>query len=320
MNNKTVVACGIGIVILIFSYVIYINIFNKNLNHESDIDGKDITKEEYIYKEELLKLGYKIDEITKIETKLSNINVKNYLLNKKYDGITKYLDCSLFNIVNLERYIAFERKNKELSIDKIITYVEANLDQEFYTNINIIQNPNETTTLINKYNKLADDYVITDLVNLEKEYSTNKLAIKQIAALPLMTMIDDAKKEGINLNVISAYRTNERQKELYNSSVKKNGKKHALLYSAKPGHSEHQLGLAVDLNTTQEKFKNTKEYAWLKENAHKYGFIERYPKGKEDITGFNYEPWHYRYLGVDIATKIYNENITFEEYIVKYSK
>ena len=95
MNNKTVVACGIGIVILIFSYVIYINIFNKNLNHESDIDGKDITKEEYIYKEELLKLGYKIDEITKIETKLSNINVKNYLLNKKYDGITIKPNISL---------------------------------------------------------------------------------------------------------------------------------------------------------------------------------------------------------------------------------
>ena len=110
----------------------------------------------------------------------------------------------------------------------------------------------------------------------------------------------------------------KQQNYLFNNSVKKNGIDHALVYSAKKGHSEHQLGLAVDLNTTQNSFEKTKQYKWLKQNSYKYGFIERYPKGKEFITGYAFEPWHYRYLGVDIATKIFEENITYEEYLVKY--
>ena len=135
-----------------------------------------------------------------------------------------------------------------------------------------------------------------------------------------MKMIDAAREDGINLLVISGYRTESTQSGLYNNSVKKNGVEHALLYSAKPGYSEHQLGLAVDLNETEERFDQTKEYKWLKTNSYKYGVIERYPKGKEFITGYGYEPWHYRYLGVDLATKVFTENVTYEEYLVKHSK
>ena len=105
---------------------------------------------------------------------------------------------------------------------------------------------------------------------------------------------------------------------LFNNSNEKNGLEHALLYSAKKGHSEHQTGYAADLNSVDESFKDTNEYKWLNQNAFKYGFIERYKKDKEFITGYGYEPWHYRYVGIDIATKIYTENITFEEYCVKY--
>jgi D-alanyl-D-alanine carboxypeptidase len=131
-------------------------------------------------------------------------------------------------------------------------------------------------------------------------------------------MINDAKKEKLNLYVISSFRSYKTQKYLFDKSKKKNGLNYALIYSAKPGHSEHELGLAIDLNTTQEKFKKTKEYAWLKDNSYKYGFVLRYPENKTFITGYGYEPWHYRYLGIDIATKMYEENITYEEYIVKY--
>ena len=90
------------------------------------------------------------------------------------------------------------------------------------------------------------------------------------------------------------------------------------MYSARPGHSEHQLGYAVDINTVQEKFKNTKEYAFLKDNAYKYGFIERYKEGKEFITGYGYEPWHYRYVGIDAAKIIYENDLTLEEYLLLY--
>ena len=133
-------------------------------------------------------------------------------------------------------------------------------------------------------------------------------------------MIKDAKKDGAKLSVLSSFRTWNTQTTLFKNNKKKNGEAHALMYSAKPGHSEHQLGLAIDFNKASMKFEGTKECEWLKQNAYKYGFIMRYPKGKEYITGFAYEPWHYRYLGVEIATKVYEENITYEEYLVKYKK
>ena len=93
---------------------------------------------------------------------------------------------------------------------------------------------------------------------------------------------------------------------------------YALTCSAKPGHSEHQTGLAVDVegeNKDYDNFEDTKEFIWMKNNAHRFGFILRYPKGKEHITGFKYEPWHYRYVGIETATKIFKQNITLEEYL-----
>jgi len=102
--------------------------------------------------------------------------------------------------------------------------------------------------------------------------------------------------------------------------LKKKGQEYADLASARPGHSEHQTGLAIDImgsNEDYNKFEESVEFEWMKNNAHLYGFILRYPKGKENITGFKYEPWHYRYIGKKVATIIYNENITLEEYLKK---
>ena len=207
-----------------------------------------------------------------------------------------------------------------MSYDKVILNVNMNLDYEFYTNINTLHDYLDITTLVNKYNKLPDNYEIDDLVTLDKEYSSRGEKIREIAYKNLKVMFDKAREDGINLNVISGYRTSEKQNTLFNNSVKKNGIEHALMYSAKMGHSEHQLGLAIDINTTQESFKNTNEYKWLKNNSYKYGFIERYKENKENITGFAYEPWHYRYIGIDNATKVFTENITYEEYVIKFLK
>ena len=135
-------------------------------------------------------------------------------------------------------------------------------------------------------------------------------------------MFDDAKKEGLTLYVNSAYRSYNSQKEVYQEYVVSHGKD-ASKYAAMPGYSEHQTGLALDIfkpGTTTKTFENTKEAAWLAKNAHKYGFILRYPKGKENITGYAYESWHYRYVGIDIAKKIFEENITFEEYDAFYNQ
>ena len=163
-----------------------------------------------------------------------------------------------------------------------------------------------------------DNKAISNLVKLDKKYSKRGLSLKKEAADAVMKLMDAATKENLKLDIISAYRTHDYQNTLFTNSTKKNGINYALKYSAKKYHSEHELGLAVDFNTTQEKFKKTKEYAWLKDNAYKYGFIERYKKGKEYITGYGYEPWHYRYVGTTAALKIYIEDITLEEYKIKY--
>ena len=130
-------------------------------------------------------------------------------------------------------------------------------------------------------------------------------------------MKDAAKNANINLNIRSGFRSYNTQVSLYNNYVKRDGKTAADTYSARAGHSEHQTGLAADINSLEQSFINTKEGKWLNENCYKYGFIIRYPKGKEDITGYIYEPWHIRYVGTDIASKLYNNGnwITLEEYL-----
>lgn len=129
-------------------------------------------------------------------------------------------------------------------------------------------------------------------------------------------MKNAASKEGITLTIISGYRSYQRQNELYHNYVSKDGKQAADTYSARPGHSEHQTGLAFDLNSLNTSFARTKEGKWLTANAAQYGFILRYPEGKTNETGYIYEPWHFRYVGVELAAKLYNQGdwITLEDY------
>lgn len=121
-------------------------------------------------------------------------------------------------------------------------------------------------------------------------------------------------EQNLKMWVCSGFRSYTVQKSLYNSYVRRDGAKAADRYSARPGYSEHQTGLAFDINYADYRFKNTAEAKWLAANAYKYGFILRYPEGKESITGYMYEPWHYRYVGVESAKKIFDSGLTLEEY------
>lgn len=125
-----------------------------------------------------------------------------------------------------------------------------------------------------------------------------------------------AKEDGVDIRVISGFRSYSYQKALYDGYVKSYGKASTDTFSARPGNSEHQTGLAADINTIDDNFGNTKAGKWLSENASKYGFILRYPKGKQNITGYKYEPWHFRYIG-ERAQELYKDGvwITLEEYL-----
>ena len=312
------------ILVIVSGFILYCSyICVKNINtigSESEVKGKEMSSDEYIYKEDLLHLGYNLNDIEIIQNKISNIDVKEYFLKEKYNNVSSYINALNFIPKNISRYVDYYNKNQNMTYDNIILNVNMNLDYDFYSNVNTLHNYLDVTTLVNKYNKLPDNYEIDDLVTLDNEYSKKGEKVREVIYNDLKKMFDEAKKDNINLNVISGFRTNEKQDTLFNNSIKKNGLDHALIYSAKPGYSEHQLGLAIDINSVEESFKNTNEYKWLKNNSYKYGFIERYPEGKEKITGFGYEPWHYRYLGVDVAAKIFTENITYEEYVVKFLK
>ncbi|MBQ4263632.1 MAG: M15 family metallopeptidase [Bacilli bacterium] len=313
--NKKLLNVILTIIIICLSVLLYILImhFNKEpepIEKEPEIDP--IT-------EKLSHLGYKTEDISYIKETFTEEQINLHLLSKKYKSLINYSKSKGFNIENLERYESYKQKNKTLKEDKIVLYTEIGLDKEFYSDIKTIDTFDKLC-LVNKYYRLPENYSAENLVTLDKNYSSSSQKMKKEAANYMKSLIDDAKKEGYNLTVISGYRTQSLQNTLFTNSEKKNGLEHALMYSAKPGHSEHQTGYAADLNSVEESFADTKEYTWLKENAYKYGFIERYPKGKEFITGYGYEPWHYRYVGINAATIIQNEQITFEEYYIKYIK
>lgn len=128
-------------------------------------------------------------------------------------------------------------------------------------------------------------------------------------------MYEEAKKEGLKLDIVSGFRSYLKQRKEYLGYVKKVGKVKADTFSAKPGHSEHQTGLALDILDDTDNFIDSKEAIWLAKNAHKFGFIIRYPKERTHITGYKYEPWHIRYVGVKHAKRIFNKRITLEEYL-----
>lgn len=196
------------------------------------------------------------------------------------------------------------------------------LENDFYKDINTIYKPTSYDFLINKNNKLTNDYIPEDLEIIDVKYSCKDKYLRKEARINFEKMAKDAKKKGFNIVAVSTYRSYEYQEKLYNNYVVDKGLYYADMASARAGHSEHQTGLAVDIaneSLDYDNFESTKEFYWMKKNAYKYGFILRYPKGKFHITGFKYEPWHYRYVGIDIATYIYNNSLTLEEYKLKDS-
>lgn len=189
----------------------------------------------------------------------------------------------------------------------------------------VIQNPLNILALVNKQYALPDHFVPDDLVRPNIPFSfgdadIEKSYLRKEAAHHLELLFQEAKKANIEIFAVSGYRSYERQTSVFDTEANLVGQDAAAAVVAIPGYSEHQTGLAMDISSRSvrlelvEDFGETEEGKWLANNAHKFGFILRYHKGKEEITGYNYEPWHFRYIGVDAATIIYKKQITLEEY------
>lgn len=229
---------------------------------------------------------------------------------------------------NLNRYLTYKEKNKELSNNDIVTYVNIGLDYEFYSYIDDTDLSYDNLVLMNKYNKLPDMYEPSDLETISNEYFINGnqyvRMLRKDAKEAFEKLSQASIENGTPVYGQSAYRPYTMQEKLYNNAVNSYGKDYADSDTARPGHSEHQTGLAIDVSSTKGgnmlNFENTSSFEWMRDNAHKYGFILRYQKDKTNITGFIYESWHYRYVGVDVATDIHDNysNLTYEEYYYRY--
>lgn len=227
--------------------------------------------------------------------------VSTSIANSDVDICTKYVDPYV-------NYISLYIPEDEL---KKVTPSGINLWESLYKSEEV-------------YDEGVTPMVLGDVLIVNKQYGIspdfNKVGVNPDAEKMFLKMKDDASKEGIYLNAFSTYRSYDRQVTLYNRYVSRDGKAAADRYSARPGFSEHQTGLAFDICGTDSSlaansgFDATKEAKWLKDNAYKYGFVLRYPEGYEDETGYMYESWHYRFVGTEASKKIYESKLPIEKY------
>lgn len=256
---------------------------------------------------------------TEINSILEYLNDKNINKLKEMDHIDlkDYVKVSNVEVDKIDRYNVWV-KEKNSTIEDAVTKVNIGLDQEFYTEIETIKNPSSYTVLLNKYRGLPEDYVPDDLTSLSinKNYKLRAEAANAYEQLQSAALLDNVK-----VIPFSAYRSKAYQANLYTNYVKRDGKNAADTYSARPRHSEHELGLAIDIRSSSLSDNLTDDdYKWMLNNSYKYGFIVRYAKGTTPITGYIEEPWHLRFLGIDVATDVHNKGITFDEYYDLYLK
>lgn len=285
---------------------------NKKVKINNDVDTQKIGDYSVIYKV----FNKKLKRVVKIvDTQNPTIKLNGKETVTLYQG-DKYSEAG---------YEASDNYDGDLT-DKV--EVENNVDTDKVGSYEIVykvkdSSNNETTikrTVEVKEKKVVKQEgptYINGILIVNKKYSlpSNYGGVDKTASAALAELQKAANQNGFSLSLISGYRSYSTQDTIYNNYIKRWGQEYTDTVSARPGHSEHQTGLAFDVGQLSNSFGETKEGIWLKENCYKYGFILRYLKGKENITGYAYEPWHIRYVGVDVATKIMKNNLTLEEYL-----
>lgn len=284
---------------------------------------------DYQYKQtneyKLLEKGYSLEDTKTIFAKLSETEQQKLINNDKDDKIISLLEQKYFLEKNLEDYQEYIRKNNEDDYAKVISIVNVHANHKWYQLDLNTQEDLGMLMNVNKFYTLSETYIPENLRNIELSYAygeegENKLI--DYAYDKFLELWQAANEQGFYLMVTSSYRDYESQKEIYDYRVSTQGERKADETAARPGHSEHQTGLVIDMTSKTEpladSFSNSEAYKWLKENAYKYGFIERYPEGKTYLTGYSPESWHWRYVGEEAAKLIHDKDITFDEYYAFY--
>ena len=238
--------------------------------------------------------------------------------------------CGLFIMIGTI-FMFLSDKEIDLSVEeldkKLTDQTPKENSSEFYENIVEVENPDSLRVLVNKNYRLPADYEPDDLVLLEVPLYNDDVTnegnyLRKEAADALKALFLAAKKEGYDLIARSGYRSYATQVALYDRYVEQDGVEAADIYSARPGHSEHQTGLTVDITSESidgelsESFGETEEGKWVAANAYRFGFIVRYPEDRTEETGYQYEPWHLRYVGPQMAMTIFEDQLILEEYVL----
>ena len=310
--KKKVYYFGAFIVFLIVGILLGINYYN-----------------DYQYKQtneyKLLEKGYSLEDTKTIFAKLSETEQQKLIDNDKDDKIISLLEQKYFLEKNLEDYKEYINKNNETDYAKVISIVNVHANHKWYQ---LELNTNEDLSMlmnVNKFYALSETYTPENLKNIGLTYAYDEEGENKLidyAYDKFLELWQAANDQGFYLMVTSSYRDYESQKEIYDYRVSTWGERKADETAARPGHSEHQTGLVIDMTSKTEpladSFTDSKAYEWLKENAYKYGFIERYPEGKTYLTGYSPESWHWRYVGLEAAKTMHDEDITFDEYYAFY--
>ena len=276
------------------------------------------------YEYKFNKIGYNKEEVVVLKKELKDKQLDE-LLNHKYDkNITKLVKEKYFIFNKLDDYLKYYKDNKDKSLADVVAIINTNTNNDFYTNTKETDVSKNELMLINKYNYLTASYNPDDLEVFTNVYAYGEnQSLRKDAYDAFIEMWNSANKDGYKLIVNSSYRSYDEQKKIYDDYSSWYGEEDADKKAARAGYSEHQTGLAVDIQSycSQNKdFEECEEFTWLTNNAYKYGFILRYPKDKEYLTGYKYESWHYRYVGKKVSKYIHDNNITFDEYYAYFVK
>ena len=221
---------------------------------------------------------------------------------------------SYYHSKYLDRYQDYQKKNPKKSIEDIVTYVNIGLDLGFYNHIKTVKNPDAINVVVNKLHKLPDEWNPKNLVQVNPQRDEY---LEKRAAKAFFSFRDACQKQGFSITAFSGFRSYQHQERNYHNMIQAQGQEQTDRYVSRPGHSEHNTGLCVDISIDgiyYEDIDQSPYYSWFREHMVEYGFILRYPENKQAITGYHYECWHIRYLGKQLAKKVKNSGLTFEEY------
>jgi len=280
---------------------------------------KYIKNEKYkkTYEYKLIQIGYTKEEAQELE-KVNNLDLEYILTIEKNDNIIPLTKEKYFMNKNLEKYLAYKNDNQDKSLTDVVAIVNVKANNDWYTDTVKTDTEKDLQILVNKFYTVDEEYEPNDLVNIKNWYAYgDNQKMRKEAYDMFLSMYNAAEKDNIKIIINSSYRPYTEQKEIYDQYLEWYGQEKTDALAAHPGSSEHQTGLAIDVFTNGYNSKNFDEsdaFEWLTKNAYKYGFILRYPKDKEYLTGYDYESWHYRYVGKEIAEYIQNNNITYDEY------